>query len=81
MMLKQMKKAVKNEVISFYLTIYTLPMVFIVVSLAQAMLHGNLTIGLFVFIMTFLTLAIVIAGVFTYYSYKKEVVIGGAKHV
>ena len=72
-----MKHIVKNEVISFYLTIYMLPMVFIMISLIQAFMFGDLSIGLLVFIIAFLTLAIIAACVFTYYSYKKEVVIGG----
>lgn len=76
---KQMKKIVKREVISFYLTIYILPMIYIVISLMQSYIYGDLSIGLLMFIMLFLTLAITIAGVFTYYSYKKEVVIGGYK--
>ena len=74
---KQMKAALKNEVISFYLTISFLPMVYIVISLLQSYVFGDLSVGLFVFIIAFLTLANTIAGVFTYYTYKKEVIVGG----
>ena len=74
---KQMKAALKNEVISFYLMITVLPMVYIVISLMQSFVFGVLSVGLFVFIVAFLSLANIIAGIFTYYTYKKEVIIGG----
>lgn len=70
---KQLVSIVKQEVCMFYITIISLPFVFILLSLFLAYSHQVVTLSFLLIIVIAMILPIILAALFTYVSYKKSV--------
>ncbi len=70
---QQLLQIIKQEVISFYLVLVGLPMVYIVMTLIQAYIHNNIEMSFFIVIIFSQIIPAIIAGLLTYSTYKKSV--------
>lgn len=70
---RQLKAIIKQEVTYFYSLLFGLPMVIIILSLIQAYLHQDITIHFMIMILAVQIISDIVACVFTYIAYKKNV--------
>ena len=72
---RQLLSIIKKEVISFYVILIGLPLLYISITLIRAFLHQGITLSFFITVFLAQILPALLAGILTYISYKNSVLL------